>query len=118
MQNENNITIINRFFKADNIRRQRQLNRLQNENNNIREHGYCRICNTIFHRASIATQLRSKKHLENQMIIPHNLFDENQPSTSRQNINRIYNPPRLSKLARNKIILDDKQLNRELAKKG
>ena len=51
------------------------------------------------------------------MIIPHNFFDENQPSTSRQNSNRIYNFPRLSELARNKIKRDDKQLNKDLAKR-
>ena len=61
--------------------------------------------------------LTSKNHLDNRRIIPHNVFSENQQSTSRQNINRVYNPPRLSQLARDKIEIDDKQLNEELAKK-
>ena len=30
----------------------------------------CDICNVVVHRASHAKQLRSKNHLENEMIIP------------------------------------------------
>ena len=47
------------------------------------------------------------------MIIPEWLFRE--PIENK--IEKIYNPVSLKKLARNKINLDDKQLNKELAKK-
>ena len=77
----------------------------------------CDICNVDVHRASYIKHLRSKKHIENikhnEMIIPEWLFRE--PIENR--IKKIYNPVSLKKLARNKINLDDKQLNKELAKK-
>ena len=61
--------------------------------------------------------MRSKKHLENikqnDMIISEWLFQE--PVENK--INKIYNPKSLKQLARNNIKLDDKQLNKELAKK-
>ena len=47
------------------------------------------------------------------MIIPEWLFQE--PDENK--INKIYNPESLKQLARNNIRLDDKQLNKELAKK-
>ena len=47
------------------------------------------------------------------MIIPEWLFKEN----IENKIKKIYNPISLKKLARNNIKLDDKQLNKELAKK-
>ena len=71
----------------------------------------CEICNVDVHRASYAKHLRSKKHIEN--IIPEWLFQE--PVENK--INKIYNPESLKQLARNNIKLDDKQLNKELAKK-
>ena len=77
----------------------------------------CEICNVDVHRASYMKHLRSKKHLENmkqnEMIIPEWLFQE--PIENK--IKKIYNPKSLKELARNNIKLDDKQLNKELAKK-
>ena len=77
----------------------------------------CDICNVDVHRASYNKHLRSKKHLENikhnEMIIPEWLFQE----SIENKIKNIYNPKPLKQLARNKINLDDKQLNKELAKK-
>ena len=77
----------------------------------------CEICNVDVHRTSYAKHLRSKTHLENiklnNMIIPERLFQE--PVENK--IKKIYNPKSLKQLARNNIKLDDKQLNKELAKK-
>ena len=77
----------------------------------------CEICNVDVHRPSYAKHLRSKKHIENmkqnEMIIPEWLFQE--PVENK--INKMYNPKSLKQLARNNIKLDDKQLNKELAKK-
>ena len=77
----------------------------------------CNISNVDVHRASYNKHLRSKKHIgnikQNEMIIPEWLFKEN----NEIKIKKIYNPISLKKLARNKINLDDKQLNKELAKK-
>ena len=77
----------------------------------------CDICNADVHRASYVKHTRSKKHLENikqnEMIIPEWLFQE----PTKNKINKIYNPKSLKQLARNNIKLDDKQSNKELAKK-
>ena len=77
----------------------------------------CEICNVDVHRASYIKHLRSKKHIENlkrnEMIIPEWLFQE----LLENKINKIYNPKSLKQLARNNIKLDEKQLNKELAKK-
>ena len=77
----------------------------------------CDICKIDVHRASYMKHLRSKKQLENmkqnEMIIPEWLFRE--PVENK--IETIYNPKSLKKLARNNIKLDDKQLNKEIAKK-
>ena len=77
----------------------------------------CEICNVDVHRASYIKHLRSKKHMENmkqnEMIIPEWLFQE--PVENK--IERIYNPKSLKQIARDNIRLDDKQLNKELAKK-
>ena len=76
----------------------------------------CEICNNNVHRASYVKHLGSKKHLENEklngMIIPVWLFQEHNENKNKKN----YNPKPL-KLARDKIKLDDKQLNKELAEK-
>ena len=76
----------------------------------------CDVCNIDVHRASYIKHLRSKKHIENikknEMIIPEWLFQE--PVENK--INRIYNPRSIKQLAGNNIKLDDKQLNKELAK--
>ena len=77
----------------------------------------CDFCNVDVHRASYAKHLRSKKHIENmkqnEMIMSEWLFQE--PVENK--INKMYNPKPLKQLARNNIKLDDKQLNKELAKK-
>ena len=77
----------------------------------------CEICNVDDHRASYIKHLRSKKHIknmkQNEMIIPEWLFQE--PVENK--IRKLYNPKSLKQLARNNIKLDDKQLNKELAKK-
>ena len=77
----------------------------------------CEICNADVHRASYIKHLRSKKHMENirqnEMIIPEWLFLE--PVENK--IKTIYNPKSLKQLARKNIKLDDKQLNKELARK-
>ena len=77
----------------------------------------CEICNVDVHRASCTKHMRSKKHLtnmeQNEMIIPEWLFKED----NENKIKNIYNSISLKKLTRNKINLDDKQLNKELAKK-
>ena len=76
----------------------------------------CDICNVDVHRASYMKHLRSKKHIkimkQNEMIIPEWLFREN----NENNINRIYNPESLKRIARNTINLDEKQLNKQLAR--
>ena len=75
----------------------------------------CDICNVDVQRASYVKYLRSKKHLENEkqneMILPEWLFKE--PVDNK----KINNPKSLKQLARENIKLDDRQLNKELAKK-
>ena len=77
----------------------------------------CDVCNIDVHRASYIKHLRSKKHIENikqnEMIMPEWLFQE--PVENK--IKKIYNPKSLKQLARDNIRLDDKQLNKKLAKK-
>ena len=77
----------------------------------------CDICNVDIHRASYNKHMRSKKHIfnikQNEIIIPEWLFKE----SIENKIEKIYNPISLKKIARNNINLDDKQLNKELAKK-
>ena len=77
----------------------------------------CDVCDIDVLRTSFMKHLRSKKHIEkikqNEMIISEWLFQE--PVENK--IKKIYNPISLRQLARNKIKLDDKQLNEELAKK-
>ena len=77
----------------------------------------CEVCNVDVHRASYSKHMRSKKHIENikhnEMIIPEWLFRE--PIENKNE--KIYNPKPLKQLARNNIKLDDKQLNKELARK-
>ena len=77
----------------------------------------CEICNVDVHRASYVKHLKSRKHLENvkqnEMIIPDWLFEgliENKNEKS-------YNPKPLKQIARENFKIDDKQLNKELAKK-
>ena len=70
---------------------------------------YCEKCNIIIHRASFAKLLKSKKHFQDKKDI---LI---QPSTSNKFIKN--NPKSLKELARDKIKLDNKELNKELSKK-
>ena len=77
----------------------------------------CELCNIDVHRASYVKHLKSKEHLQNmkqnEMIVPEWLFQE--PIETK--INKIYNPMSSKQLARSNIKIDDKQLNKELAKK-
>ena len=65
----------------------------------------------------IRNYLRGKKHLENEkqnvFMIPEWLLKEPIHNT----ITKIYNPKSLKQIARDNIKLDDKQLNKEIAKK-
>ena len=63
----------------------------------------CEVCNFDVHRASYSKHMRSKKHIENMK----------QDAIENK---KIYNPKPLKQLARNNTKLDDKQLNKELAK--
>ena len=76
----------------------------------------CEICNVDVHRASYMKHLRSEKHLENmkqnEFIIPERLFQE----PVEKKIKKLYNPKSLKQLARNFFKLDDKQLNKDLAR--
>ena len=77
----------------------------------------CEICIVNVHRASYIKHLMSKKHIENmrknEMIIPDWLFQE----PVEKKINKTHNPNSLKPIARDNIKLEDKQLNKELAKK-
>ena len=77
----------------------------------------CEVCNVDVHRASYVMHLRSETHFEkikqNEMIIPEWLFEE--PIENK--IKNLYNPKSFKQLARDNIEIDDKQLNKELAKK-
>ena len=77
----------------------------------------CEVCNVNVHRASYMKHLRSKTHLENikqnNMIIPEWLFQEPIENKTK----KIYNPNSLRQIARDNIRLDDKQLNKELARR-
>ena len=77
----------------------------------------CETCNVVVHRASNVKHLKSKKNLENmkqnEMIIPEWLFQQSVVNR----INKIYTPEPLRQTARDNIKLDDKQLNKELARK-
>ena len=80
----------------------------------------CDICKIDVHRASYAKHLRSKKHLENirqnEIIIPEWLFKEEQEPIKKRI--KVYNPETLKQVARDNIKLDDKELDKELAKKN
>ena len=77
----------------------------------------CEICNADIHRTSYVKHLRSRKHLENikqkEMIITEWLFEE--PIGNK--ITELCNPKSLKQIARDNFKLDDKQLNKKLAKK-
>ena len=77
----------------------------------------CEVCNIDVHRASYVKLLRSKKHLENvrqnKMNTPEWLFQE----LIQSKFQKICKQKSLKQIARDNIKLDDKQLNKELAKK-
>ena len=79
----------------------------------------CEICNAVVHRASMQKHLRSKKHLENieqkEMVIPEWLFKEER-SPIKKKIQNVYNPRTLKQIARENIKMNDKELDKELAK--
>ena len=80
----------------------------------------CEICNVNVRGASFVKHLRSKKHLENakqnEMIIPERLFKEAQ-APIKNKIKNIYNPKTLKQITRENIKMNDKELDKELAKK-
>ena len=80
----------------------------------------CEVCNVNVHRASFVKHLRSKKHLENieqiEMIIPDWLFKEER-SPIMKKIQKVYNPKTLQQLARQNIKMNDKEVDKEIAKK-
>ena len=80
----------------------------------------CEICNVNVHRASFVKHLRSKKHLgnikQNEMIIPEWFFKEER-SPSKKKIQKLYNPKTLKQIARENIKMNDKELDKEIAKK-
>ena len=80
----------------------------------------CEICNVVVHRASMQKHLRSKKHLENikqkEMIIPEWLFKEKR-SAIKKKTQKVYNPKTLKQIARQNIKMNDKELDKEIAKK-
>ena len=64
--------------------------------------------------------LRSKKHLENieqnEIIIPEWLFKEER-SPIKKKIQKVFNPKTLKQIARQNIKLNDKELDKDIAKK-
>ena len=77
----------------------------------------CEVCIIDVHRASYVKHLRSKKYLEteknNEMIIPEWLFQE----PIGKKLKKIYNPKNSKRIAPDNIRLDDKPLDKEIAKK-
>ena len=80
----------------------------------------CEICNVIVHRASFVKHLKGKKHLEklkqNEMIIPEWFFKEEQAPIKKQT-KKVFNPKTLKQIAGKIIKMNDKELDKEIAKK-
>ena len=77
---------------------------------------YCEICDIHIHRASMSKHLKSKKHLNKLQNNNENQGNiTNKPSSSKEDKN--FNPKSLKELARDKIKLNDRELNKEIAKK-
>ena len=80
----------------------------------------CEICNVNVHGASFVKHLRSKKHIEdtkqNEMIIPEWFLKEEQTPIKKK-IQKVYNPKTLKQIARENIKMNDKDLDKEIAKK-
>ena len=87
-----------------------------NEKLNELDKKYCEICDIHINRASMSKHLKSKKRLNK---LQNNNEDQtnimNQPTTSNEDIRN--NPKSLKELARDKIKLDNKELNKEITKK-
>ena len=80
----------------------------------------CVNCNVNVHRASFVKHLRSKKHLENikqnEIMIPEWLFKEEE-TPIKNKIKKVYNPKTLKQIAGQNVKTNDKELDKELAKK-
>ena len=66
----------------------------------------CEICNVNVHRASYAKHLRSRKHLENEIILPGRICkeDEQEEQTSIQKqTKKVNNLKTLKQIARENI---------------
>ena len=81
----------------------------------------CHICNNDVHRAPYAKNVGSKKHLENvsqdDIIVPEWLLKEEQEPIMKKFFKKVDNPKTLKQTARDNINIDDKELNKESAKK-
>ena len=77
----------------------------------------CKVCTDNVHGASYAKHMRIKIHLEsvkqNESIIPEWLFQE----PIEKNTKKLHNAKQLKQIARDYVKLDDKHLNKEIAKK-
>ena len=76
----------------------------------------CENCDVIVHRASMQKHLRSKKQLENEMIILEWLFKEEQ-ARIKNKIKKVFITKTLKHVAREKIEIKDKEVDKELYKK-
>ena len=80
----------------------------------------CETCKIVVHRASMQKHLKFKKYLENEKqsekIVPKWLFKVEQ-TPIRKKYKKVYNPKTLKQIGRANIKLDDKELDRELAKR-
>ena len=80
----------------------------------------CEISNVNVRRASYVRHLRSKKLLEkikqNQMIIPEWLFIE-EHTPIKNKIKKVYNPKTLKQMAGENIKVNDKELDKQIAKR-
>ena len=80
----------------------------------------CENSNVNVHRAPYAKHLRSKKHLENtkqdEIFITEWLFEEKQ-APNKINLEKMYKPKPLKQIARQIFNLNDKELDKESAKK-
>ena len=80
----------------------------------------CKICNINVQKASMQKHLRSKNYWENekqnQYIIPERLFREEQ-SPIENKLKKVYNPKTLKQIAREKVKMNDKELDKDLSEK-
>ena len=83
----------------------------------------CDIRNIDVHQASYAKHMRSKKHLDNlgqyDIIIPEWLFKEELLRIPlKKSFKKVFNPKALKLIAIQIIKLNDKKLDKELAKRS